>query len=165
MKRHNNIFSPRLLFTFAVGLLLAACDQLNLPAISNGNEEQSFDISHYQGKWVILNYWAEWCLPCLKEIPELNQLQQDHGDELAVIAVNFDRIQGKELTELAKRMGIRFEILHQDPADALRLSRPASLPTTYVFNREGKLSSKLVGPQTSAGLLSRTDIELAEPLQ
>ncbi|NNC54661.1 MAG: TlpA family protein disulfide reductase, partial [Pseudomonadales bacterium] len=117
-------------------------------------------IADYAGRWVLINYWAEWCGPCIEEIPELNALQAAHSEKLAVLAVNFDRIEGDALRELAQRMGIEFQLLEQDPADALRLSRPSALPATYLFEPDGSLAAVLVGPQTAEMLLSR--IELLE---
>lgn len=140
-------------------LMLSACgDHDPQKLTSDANSATEFDIDNYQGKWVLINYWAEWCAPCIKEIPELNKLDAEHAADLDVIAVNFDRVKGEELTQLSARMGIEFESLENDPADILRLSRPNSLPTTYLFNPEGGLAAKLVGPQTAESLLERIQI-------
>ena len=120
--------------------------------------EQGFSIENYQGKWFVLNYWAEWCAPCRKEIPELNKLQQDFPEQVAVAAANFDGLQGEELLQRSDAMGIAFEVLAEDPANILRLARPASLPTTYIYNPAGELVAKLVGPQTVESLLKQTTI-------
>ena len=140
---------------FSLLLLLSGCGF----AEKDGHSAAEFSIDNYKGKWLILNYWAEWCAPCIKEIPELNKLDTDYGNELDVVAVNFDRIKGQALIELAARMKIDFDLLENDPADILRLSRPASLPTTYLFARDGKLHAKLVGPQTIESILKQTDIQ------
>ncbi len=136
--------------------MLAACNHS-----ASDRSDQPFSLKTYAGKWVVLNYWAEWCAPCIKEIPELNLLQAEHEDDIAVLAVNFDRVTGAELITLAQKMGIQFGSVDPDPADALRLSRPVSLPTTYIFDPTGKLAAKLVGPQTSAELLARIETVLA----
>ncbi|HAB55115.1 MAG TPA: TlpA family protein disulfide reductase [Cellvibrionales bacterium] len=140
---------------FSLLLLLSGCGL----AEKDSNTEAEFSIDNYKGKWLILNYWAEWCAPCIKEIPELNTLDNDYSADLDVVAVNFDHIKGQALIDLAARMRIDFDVLEQDPADILRLSRPASLPTTYLFDRSGKLHAKLVGPQTIETLLKQTDIQ------
>ena len=134
--------------------MLSSCGQS-----SEDSSAAEFSMESYKGKWLILNYWAEWCAPCIKEIPELNTLDSDYSEDLDVLAVNFDHIKGQALIDLTKRMGIDFDFVEQDPADILRLSRPASLPTTYIFGRDGKLHAKLVGPQTIASILKQTDIE------
>ena len=146
--------SVKILF-FSLLLLLGSCGL----ADKNANTEPVFSIDNYKGKWLVLNYWAEWCAPCIKEIPELNALDRDYSADLDVVAVNFDHIKGQALTDLAAKMKITFEVLEKDPADILRLSRPASLPTTYIFGRDGKLYAKLVGPQTIESILKQTDIQ------
>ncbi|MDB2409457.1 TlpA family protein disulfide reductase [Pseudomonadales bacterium] len=138
-------------------LILSGCGQS-----ASNTETAEFSIDSYKGKWLVLNYWAEWCAPCIKEIPELNKLDDDYSNELDVLAVNFDRIKGEALAQLSARMGIRFDIVENDPADILRLSRPASLPTTYLFDREGVLYAKLVGPQTIESIIRMTDIQPIE---
>ena len=148
----NVILMPLLLL---LGITLSSCGQSS----DDASTTAEFSIESYKGKWLILNYWAEWCAPCIKEIPELNSLDSDYSENLDVVAVNFDRIKGQALVDLTQRMGIRFDFVEQDPADLLRLSRPASLPTTYVFDRDGKLYAKLVGPQTIDSILKQTDIE------
>jgi thiol-disulfide isomerase/thioredoxin len=138
-------------------LLLSSCGL----ADKNADMAAEFSLDNYKGKWLILNYWAEWCAPCIKEIPELNELNTAYSNDLDVVAVNFDHIKGQALIDLAARMKIDFDVLEQDPANILRLSRPASLPTTYLFGRDGKLYAKLVGPQTIESILKQTDIPLS----
>lgn len=152
MPAHNKLYSALFIL-----LMLGGCGQS-----TSNTEATEFSIDSYKGKWLVLNYWAEWCAPCIKEIPELNKLDNDYSDELDVLAVNFDRIKGEALTQLSARMGIRFETVENDPADILRLSRPASLPTTYLFDREGVLLAKLVGPQTIESIIRMTNIQPIE---
>lgn len=125
----------------------------------NNHIDTSFSINNYKGKWLIINYWAEWCLPCIKEISELNKLNAEYNDKLKVLGVNFDRLTGNELFNIINKMGISFENLENDPSSILKLSRPTALPTTYIFNKDGNLSFKLVGPQTMESLLKRMKIE------
>jgi len=131
--------------------MLMACDNA-------AHDENAFAIEDYQGKWLVLNYWAEWCAPCIEEIPELNHLQKQFADQLVVAGVNFDRLQGEALGKLVRAMSIEYLNIENDPADALRLARPAALPTTYIFNPQGQLAAKLVGPQTVESILEMTDI-------
>lgn len=146
--RLNGNRAQYLLLSMLVISLLAGCGN---PAPREGISP----LAPWADKWVIMNYWAEWCGPCLEEIPELNNLQQKHGERVAVLGVNFDNIRGEALQALAKKMGIAFPLLEQDPADWLRLSRPSALPTTYIFYPGGELAAVLVGPQTAQELLER----------
>ncbi|WP_019530549.1 TlpA family protein disulfide reductase [Dasania marina] len=112
------------------------------------------DLSLYPGQWLFINYWASWCKPCLEEIPELNRFAQQQAQQVKVFAVNFDGLQGDELQQQAQKFGIDYIVLAQDPAPALNLSLPTGLPTTYVYNPEGKLHKTLLGPQTIDSLLA-----------
>ena len=145
----NSPFMSRL-YLFLCAVLLAACQQ--------EKSLESFSISAYKGKWLVINYWAEWCAPCIKEIPELNELDERYSGKLTVLAVNFDGVKGEQLQNLGNKMGIKFKQLADDPADELRLTRPMSLPTTYLFNPEGELAFKLVGPQTVDSILKKMQL-------
>ncbi|WP_404440702.1 TlpA family protein disulfide reductase [Stutzerimonas chloritidismutans] len=108
------------------------------------------------GQWVLINYWAEWCGPCRTEIPELNALNQSHED-VTVLGVNFDGLQGDELMAAARALGIQFRVLGVDPAERLELPRSAVLPVTYIVDANGVVRESLVGEQTADGLLARLD--------
>ena len=108
-----------------------------------------------RGHWVVVNYWAEWCKPCIKEIPELNQLAREHG-EIRVFGVNYDDETGDELRAQVKKLGIEFPLLTVDPAAELGITRPAVLPTTLILTPSGELAATLVGPQTLESLLAAT---------
>ena len=102
------------------------------------------------GTWRVVNYWAIWCTPCREEIPELNALHQD--SPLTVFAVNYDGHQGETLTQQAAELGIRFELLEQDPGSDLGIERPRVLPTTLLIDPEGVVTDILVGPQTKENI-------------
>ena len=108
-------------------------------------------LADLRGKWVLVNYWAEWCAPCRHEIPDLNALQAARSNDLAVYGVNFDGIAGAELKALASKMGIAFPLLRIDPGMALGVPKPEVLPTTIIIDPAGGVRV-LVGPQTLASL-------------
>ena len=108
------------------------------------------------GKWLLINYWAEWCGPCRTEIPELNALDQSI-DDITVLGVNFDGLQGEELTAAAEQLDIRFRILSTDPAERLGLSRNTVLPVTVIVGPNGQVRESLIGEQTREGLLARLE--------
>ncbi len=55
-------------------------------------EGKPVSLSDFRGKWVIVNYWATWCPPCLDEIPELVSLHDDNRDKLVVLGVDYEEI-------------------------------------------------------------------------
>lgn len=118
-------------------------------------------LSELQGTWVVINYWAEWCAPCREEIPELNELvaiAEEQGAEFQVYGVNYDRLQGSDLTEVMERMQIEFPILIDDPRVALGIARAEVLPMTVVINPEGDVQQILSGPQTVQSILASRDL-------
>ena len=100
--------------------------------------------------WVLVNYWAEWCAPCRKEIPELNQLNKDDG--ILVLGVNYDDLTGEELTSAIQDMGIEFRVLQHDPSEQLHVERGQALPTTLLIDPQGKVREQLLGEQTERSL-------------
>lgn len=99
-----------------------------------------------KGKWVLINYWASWCEPCLAEIPELNQLyQQRHQYHLALFAVNYDMQPANVQRRLSRAHHIHYPILIKDPAEALQLGDIRGVPVTFIFNPEGKLVETFYG--------------------
>jgi len=110
------------------------------------------DTPRFDGKWVMINYWAIWCAPCREEIPELNSLAQTHAAKLNLYAVNFDDKQGEELLVQAAELDIKFDLLTTDPGPALGYARPTVLPTTVIFNPDGEMVARLFGPQTEESL-------------
>ncbi|KQB54952.1 peroxiredoxin [Pseudomonas endophytica] len=106
--------------------------------------------------WKVVNYWAEWCGPCRVEIPELNALEtQLQAQSVELFGVNYDGLQGKELSDASNAMGITFTVLAQDPADIFDLPRSEALPVTYIIDDNGKVRAQMLGEQTAEGILAK----------
>ena len=136
-----------------LGLLLglvSACSPG--PSIALLNEEPR-PLEAYRGQWLYVNYWAEWCAPCLEEIPELNAFHgADNGAE--VLGINFDQVDSALMVEQAEGLQIAFPLALGDPAALLGIQAPQVLPSTYVFDPDGSLVTVLVGPQDEGSLLA-----------
>ena len=130
-------------------LLLASCAQPDF----FDTKGRGYHYSDLKGKWLILNYWATWCGPCIKEIPELNKIAEEHQDKVRVFGVNFDQPDAEEMRAQVEKMRIAFPVFAIDPSHELGFTRPEVLPTTFIFSADGALQATLIGPQTETSLL------------
>jgi thiol-disulfide isomerase/thioredoxin len=112
-------------------------------------------IAAHRGEWLFINYWATWCKPCIREVPELNALDGLEG--FAVLGINYDGEQGEELRAQETRLAIAFPTLANDPAARFGVERPQVLPTTLVIDPRGSLHRVLIGPQTLESLRAATE--------
>lgn len=116
-------------------------------------EGKTHKLSDYRGKWVIVNYWATWCPPCLDEIPDLVDFHDRHkARDAVVIGVNFEEIATDTLTEFVDHMFISYPVLRMEPRPRTELGMVNGLPTTYIVSPEGKLVAYQEGPITAEQL-------------
>jgi thiol-disulfide isomerase/thioredoxin len=139
-----------LLFIFAA-FLLSSCDNEAAQASLELDDGNVLKAQSWQGKWVYINYWAQWCKPCAEEIPELNAFAQANNDVL-LLGVNFDKVNSATLLKQISAMRIEFPVVTNDIQQAFKHPMPQGLPTTIVINPEGKIVHTLSGPQTAASL-------------
>ncbi len=131
-------------------LLLAGCSEDWGP----DQHGEAITAQQLDGRWLVINYWAQWCGPCRTEVPELNTLDRSL-DDVTVLGVNFDGIEGDELVAAADELGITFRVLAVDPAERLSLPPSAVLPVTYILDPDREVRARLVGEQTAEGLRAR----------
>lgn len=110
-------------------------------------------LSQYKGKWVLVNFWASWCPPCLMEIPDLIDLHNDKKNNVAVIGIAIESISTKQLAEFANVMSISYPIVLGNQKMAAQIGPVDGLPTTYLYNPQGKLVAHQTGPITSEAVL------------
>jgi len=106
---------------------------------------KSHSLSGYKGKWVLVNYWATWCPPCLEEIPDLIALHENKKNNLVVLGVALDYRSAKQVTDFAEGLLVTYPIVLGSPKITNQIGPVQGLPTTYLFNPEGKLVAQQVG--------------------
>lgn len=140
-------------------LLLLAC--LSLAAANAVANEFAFKdmqgkvqrLSDYKGKWVLVNFWATWCPPCLEEIPDLVEMHNARKDkDFAVIGIAMSS-GADSVNAFAKQMEISYPIVYGNDQIAAQIGRVNALPTSYLYDQTGKLVSY------QSGMLTRNDIE------
>jgi len=103
----------------------------------NGVQHQ---LSHYKGKWVLVNYWATWCPPCLEEVPDLvNLYDYRKQKDLMVLGVVFDYKDVKEVKEYVDDMLMSYPIVLGDDSVTEQVGTAEVLPTTFIYNPQGVL--------------------------
>jgi len=111
-------------------------------------------LSGYKGKWVLVNYWATWCPPCLEEIPDLIALHENKKNNLVVIGVATDYRSAKQVTDFAEGLLVSYPIVLGTPQVINQIGPVQGLPTTYLYNPEGKMVAQQVGAITRAAVES-----------
>ncbi len=113
-------------------------------------------LSSYKGKWVLVNYWATWCPPCLEEVPDLVNLYDQHMQkDLMVLGVVFDYKDVKEVEKYVDDMLMSYPIILGDDSVAAQIGQVDVLPTTFIYNPQGVLV------KIKRGVITREFIEKA----
>ena len=111
-------------------------------------------LSAYKGKWVLVNYWATWCPPCLEEVPDLvNLYDQRKQKDLMVLGVVFDYKDVKEVNEYVDDMLMSYPIVLGDDSVTAQIGSAEVLPTTFIYNPQGALV------KIKRGLITRDYVE------
>ncbi|SDH96523.1 TlpA disulfide reductase family protein [Pseudomonas panipatensis] len=142
----------RIISGFFVGLILAGC------SADYGVDQYGRKVpaASLDGQWLVINYWADWCAPCRKEVPEFNRLSKDsEGKGVRVLGVNYDGLRDAELASAAHGLDIQYLVLADDPAQRFELPRSDVLPVTFIVDAQGRLRERLVGEQTASGVQAR----------
>ena len=144
---------------FCSPLTLAEPVDFTLPDIEGKQQK----LSDFRGKWVVVNYWATWCPPCLTEIPELVDFHEDHKDKDAVVlGVNFEDIGMSGLKRFVEEYFISYPVLHTKPAPSSSLGIIPGLPTSFLISPEGEVVARQVGPVTAKSITDYISQQVAE---
>jgi cytochrome c biogenesis protein CcmG, thiol:disulfide interchange protein DsbE len=104
----------------------------------------------FGGKVLVLNFWATWCAPCVREIPSLDALQKQFKDKgVVVVAVSVDKNEAKYKTFL-QRFGVEFDTYRDPAADISASYGTFQYPETYII-KDGKVARKLISEQNWMG--------------
>lgn len=105
------------------------------------------NLSDWQGKWVMVNFWATWCAPCRKEMPMLSDLQTEMGgDDFEVVTIATSRNPPPKMKAFFDDIGVTNLPLHRDPKSALsRGMGVLGLPVTVILDPQGNEVGRLIG--------------------
>ena len=112
----------------------------------------AYDLADHRGKWVVVNYWATWCGPCLEEMPELSALDAMR-EHVEVIGLAYEEIEPEALKAFLARHPVVYPVaiidVYDPPAD---FATPRGLPTTWLISPEGRVARHFLGPVTAADI-------------
>lgn len=156
--RHALILAPLL---FAAGSAWAESAPTAAPVrpalVVETLDGTRFDLATERGRWVVVNYWATWCSPCIKEIPDLSAFDAARED-VKVIGLAFEEIERKDLEAFLARHPAGYPIAVVDVYDPPKdFDVPRGLPTTYLVAPDGTLAERFIGPVTSQQLARAID--------
>ena len=135
------------IITFFCLILLVGCQNNDIEVL-NGSDTST---EKMQGKWIVVNYWADWCAPCIKEIPELVEFAEENTDIL-VYAFNFDELDSEDLAPIAKKFKVDVPSLISHPREIWGIETPPAVPATFFINPQGVLVKSFFRPQTKDSL-------------
>ncbi|RRU09044.1 TlpA disulfide reductase family protein [Stenotrophomonas sp. 278] len=125
--------------------------RLVLPAVDGS----TYDLAAHRGKWVVVNFWATWCAPCRKEMPELSALHAMR-EEIEVVGLAYEDIEVDDMKAFLKERPVTYPIVLVDtynpPED---FAIPRGLPMTYLIAPDGKVAKEFLGPVTAADIEAR----------
>ena len=124
---------------------------LRLPTVDGSN----YDLATHRGRWVVVNFWATWCGPCLKEMPELSALDQRRAD-IDVVGLAYEDIEPADMQAFLREHPVAYPIAIVDPyAPPADFAVPRGLPTTYLIAPDGKAVKQFLGPVTAKDIEAR----------
>lgn len=111
-----------------------------------GVDGETVKSTDFKGKVVVLDFWATWCGPCKMEIPGFVELQEKYGkDGLVIVGVSLDEGGPSVVKPFMKRNKINYPIVMHDGKITDVFGGVSGIPTTFIINREGKITAKHVG--------------------
>lgn len=147
--------------------LIAVGDRRPAPALSGTTlEGERLDVSDYEGKVVVLNFWASWCPPCRAEAPNLIEVARaTKASGVEFIGVNVKNARDEALA-FERKQAVPYPSLHDQPGVLLTRFRkivPQVPPTTLVLDRKGRIAGVFIGGVTTRELLVPVQALAAEP--
>jgi cytochrome c biogenesis protein CcmG/thiol:disulfide interchange protein DsbE len=103
-------------------------------------------LKEYRGKWVLVNFWASWCVPCRDEAPALSKFEEEHGGKkFTVVGIDTQDI-SDDGAKFAREFGLTYPLLHDGNGDNGHEFGTTGVPENYLLEPSGKLAWAVAGP-------------------
>ncbi len=151
--KHSLLSNRALLAALLLMILAVPCASAGSWSLKDSNGVQ-YTLSGLHGRWVLINFWAPWCPPCLEEMPDFSALQQQHQD-MQVIGVAVMYRSREKVTDALNKLSISYPIVYGNEDTAADFGGLDGLPTSFLYSPSGQL----VGQHQ--GILTKAEIEQA----
>ena len=145
-----------MLIFFSINMAANAADQpMHKNFVLKDTAGKKHALSHYKGRWVIVNYWATWCPPCLEEVPDLVALYDSRKNkDVMLLGVVFDFKDTAEVSAYVDDMLMSYPIVLGNDEVVRQIGSAEVMPTTFIYNPRGELVKIKRGLVTKAYLES-----------
>jgi thiol-disulfide isomerase/thioredoxin len=150
LPRSNMFKSAVLALTLALALPTHAAMPTQPTLHVTTLDGKAYDLSAQRGKWVIVNYWATWCVPCIKEMPDISRFVATHKNVTA-IGLAYDDSELADIKAFVAKHPVVYPIAQVTLDKPVKdFDEPRGLPTTWVIDPTGKVAKRFIGPVTPA---------------
>ena len=117
---------------------LACVSHAGLAFTLQDSEGKTWKLADLKGKWVVVNFWATWCAPCIKEIPDFAAFAKAHPGNVVVLGVALDYDDKAVVKAFAKKVGLTYPLVYGEGQAEAQFGKVKGLPTTFVYDPSGK---------------------------
>lgn len=110
-----------------------------------------FTEKNTEGKYLVVNFWATWCTPCLKEIPAFVKFYKENSEYVEILGLDFEPVNIEIINEFIERFNINYPIVlydHRNDSEYSNFGEILGMPTTQIFSPEGELLQTFMGEVT-----------------
>lgn len=153
MSHRNSVLQRGRLILFTLVLTVSAAWAVAAEFRIADTRGNIHTLDRYEGKWVLVSFWATWCPPCLEEIPEFSELYQlRKSKDLMVLGIAVDYDNPKLVFEFAEKQKMSYPLILGDDEVTAQFGKIKALPTTLLYDPQGKKVLHRIGPLTRAEL-------------
>ena len=108
-------------------------------------------LEDYQGRFVLLNFWATWCSPCLKEIPAFVEFYKENSEHVEILGLDFEPVNIELINEFVERFSINYPLIlytHINDSEYTKFGEIVGMPTTLIYSPDGELLQTFMGEIT-----------------